>query len=283
MKEFGLYNPYVILVHFIFVIAVGMLVMHPAILTITLLSAIAYSLVLFGIKEVLKRIFLILPLVLVTAVVNPLFNHSGATVLSYFPSGNPLTLEAILYGIFSGVMLSAVILWFSCFNKNFKSDKIMYVFGKVSPSLSLVISMSLKFVPEFIRRTNEVIKAQRVIGNDIEKGSLKKRAKVASGILSAITGWSMENSIETAKSMKARGYGSAKRTAFSIYSFDRRDGAFLMALTVCAVVFVCRLKTLEFSYYPYFEFEYGYFGIFAYGVICFLPVIIDFLEVRRWS
>ena len=39
-----------------------------------------------------------LPVLLLAALVNPAFNHAGVTILIYLPSGNPLTLESILYG-----------------------------------------------------------------------------------------------------------------------------------------------------------------------------------------
>lgn len=43
-----------------------------------------------------------LALFAVTAAVNPAFSHEGRTILRYLPSGNPLTLESILYGIAQG-------------------------------------------------------------------------------------------------------------------------------------------------------------------------------------
>ena len=41
------------------------------------------------------------------ALINPAFNHEGATLLTYLPSGNPLTLESILYGLAAGARLGA--------------------------------------------------------------------------------------------------------------------------------------------------------------------------------
>ena len=42
-------------------------------------------------------------------------------------------------------------------------------------------------------------------------------------IFSAMISWALENAIDTADSMKARGYGLPGRTAFSIFIFDKRD------------------------------------------------------------
>lgn len=282
MREFKCYNPYMILAHFIFVISVCMLVMHPVILCIAFISGAVYSVLLLGYAKSFRVLAVMLPLIVITAVLNPLFNHSGATVIWYFPSGNPLTKEAIVYGACSGVMLGAVIMWFSCFNQVFKSDKILYVFGKIAPSLSLVLSMALRFIPEFIRRTGELIKAQRVNGRDIEKGSIAKRAKLATEVLSAMTGWSLENSIETAQSMKARGFRGAKRTAFSVYSFNRQDAVFTWVIALCALGFVSMFGNLEYAYYPAFSFSVDFIGLSAYTVVCFAPIMIDITEGRRW-
>lgn len=83
-----------------------------------------------------------LPLLVITALINPAFSHQGVTILTYLPSGNPLTLESILYGIYAAFLLITVIAWFSCFNAVMTSDKFMYLSGGIIPALSLVLSMS---------------------------------------------------------------------------------------------------------------------------------------------
>lgn len=90
----------------------------------------------------------ILPLMLLTAILNPIFNHKGLTVLFYLKR-NPVTLESVAYGAASGVMLGSVLLIFSCFNRIITDDKILYLFGRIIPSLAVVISMALRFVPLF--------------------------------------------------------------------------------------------------------------------------------------
>lgn len=65
----------------------------------------SYSIYLKGRKTV--KVFLIgmLPVCLLTMVMNPLFSHAGATMLFYMRNGNPVTLESIVYGLASGLML----------------------------------------------------------------------------------------------------------------------------------------------------------------------------------
>ena len=83
------------------------------------------------------------------ALVNPAFNHEGATILTYLPSGNPLTMESMFYGVAAAVMLASVVLWFSSYNEVMTSDKFVYLFGRIIPALSLVLSMALRFIPKF--------------------------------------------------------------------------------------------------------------------------------------
>lgn len=98
----------------------------------------------------------ILPLMLLTAVLNPLFNHRGLTILCWLPGGNPLTLEAIAYGIAAAGMLAAAISWFYCLNRVFTTDKFVWLFGRIIPFLSLLVSMTLRFVPQFTARARAV-------------------------------------------------------------------------------------------------------------------------------
>lgn len=100
------------------------------------------------------------------ALVNPAFNHEGATILTYLPSGNPLTLESMLYGVAAAVMLASVVLWFSSYNEVMTSDKFVYLFGRVIPALSLVLSMALRFIPKFKAQMQTVSEAQACIGRD---------------------------------------------------------------------------------------------------------------------
>lgn len=90
----------------------------------------------------------LLPMAALAALVNPAFNHEGATILTYLPSGNPLTLESMLYGAAAAVMLASVVLWFSSFNEVITSDKFVYLFGRILPALSLVLSMGAALYPE---------------------------------------------------------------------------------------------------------------------------------------
>lgn len=267
----------------------SMFFMHPVSLTVSLMAALCYALYLDGAKALRFGLTYILPMMLLAALINPAFNHQGITVLCYLPSDNPLTLESIAYGVAAAMMLSGIVLWFRCYTAVMTSDKFIYLFGRVVPALSLVLSMTLRFVPKFQAQFRAVCLAQRCVGRDMSVGSLVSRVRQAVTVLSIMITWSLENAIETADSMRSRGYGLPGRTAFSIYKFDGRDAMALVWLISCAVFIFggWAAGAFGFRYYPYIKAESG--GLVsvcfqaAYLALCLTPTVIDFWEDRKWK
>ena len=286
--SFSTYHPAVNLLFFTEVLGFSMFLLHPVCLAVSLAGAAAYDLYLNGKKALAFCLKGILPMMAVTALLNPCFNHQGATILAYLPSGNPLTLESILYGLAAAAMLAAVVLWFACFNTVITSDKFVYLFGRVIPSLSLVLSMALRFVPRFKAQLRTVTRAQKCIGKDPARGGLLHRIRCAGAILSTMVSWALENGIDTADSMKSRGYGLPGRTAFSIYRFDRRDRLALAALLAlgAAVLAGAALDGLTWRYFPTVKWSGGPVSLLtlpAYLALCAVPVILDRREDRKWT
>lgn len=286
---FSSYHPVVSFLYFGLVVLFSMMFLHPACLVISLVSAFAYSIYLNGSRAVRFNFLFLLPLMLLAALVNPAFSHEGETILTYLPSGNPLTLESIAYGAAAAAMLAGVICWFSCYNAVMTSDKFVYLFGRVIPALSLVLSMTLRFVPRFKARLHAVSDAQRCVGRDAGSGSVLQRFRHSLTIFSILITWSMENAVETADSMRSRGYGLPGRTAFSIYRFDGRDRTALLFLLLCGgylIAGACR-GGLRFRYYPTIRGvgarTYSLTLFAAYLALCLMPLFLDVRETRRWA
>lgn len=287
--SFSEYHPFINLIYFAFAISFSLVLTHPLAQGISLVCAVIYAVSINGKKSLMFLLKYCLPMILLTAFINPAFNHEGATTLLYFPNGNPLTLESILYGFSAGVMIITTLLWFSSFNRVMTTDKFIYLFGKVIPALSLVLSMSLRFVPKFKSQMQTVTEAQRSIGRDVSNGSLLKRTKTAIHIFSIMITWSLENAIETADSMKSRGYGLKGRTAFSIYRFDERDKYALLWLSFCGLFIIAgsMLSAFGFRYFP--DIRYAAFDMTTipfycvYSALCITPVILNYKEERKWK
>ncbi|MCL2855861.1 MAG: energy-coupling factor transporter transmembrane protein EcfT [Defluviitaleaceae bacterium] len=289
---FGSFHPLVNMVYFAAVIGFSMFFMHPINLGISVVCAFTYAIYLSGKKALRVGLVFMLPMLVLTAVLNPLFNHQGATILAYLPNGNPLTLESATYGIAAAVMLITVIAWFACFNVVMTSDKFVYLLGRIIPALSLILSMALRFVPRFRRQIKIVANAQKCIGRDGGTGSIFKRARNGIKIMSIVVTWALENAIETADSMKARGYGLPKRTAFSIHRFDIRDGVALAFIAICvaAIIAGAVLEVYRFRYFPTIaHMERGWWrgwtaALFAaHLALCAMPIIINIREDILWK
>lgn len=284
---FESYHPLVTLTFFSAAIAVTMLYMHPVLLTISFLSAMSLMFIISG-RDALK-FFLkyILPLVVLVAFGNPLFNHRGVTILFYL-GDNPITLESIVYGIFSSEMIAAVIMWFSSFNNIMKSDKIIYLTGRLTPSLALIISMILRFVPLFKERIHQIVLAQKGYGRDPESGSLMKRIKCALSVLSAMTSWALEGSIITSDSMRARGFGLKGRTNFAPFRFEMRDAVAASVICVSTALSASTLTIggVSVNFFPFFGINgsasCGFWGCAAFALMAFLPAFIEIYEAIVW-
>lgn len=285
---FSRYHPLVNFLFFALVLVYAMVLMHPVCLSISLLGAVCFAAQLRGRHSVLSSIKLMLPVLLLAAVVNPAFNHAGITILTYLPSGNPLTLESILYGLAAGAMLCAVLMWFVCYNAVMTSDKFIYLFGRIIPALSLVLSMTLRFVPRFRQQLETVRQAQFCIGRDFDTGSVWQRAKKAITMFSIMVTWALENAIETADSMKSRGYGLKGRTAFSLYRMEERDRLVLLWLCFCGLYLLCGCLSggLQWQYFPSMQgcllqpMTISFYLV--YLALCLTPVILDRKEAQTW-
>ena len=181
---FGSCHPAVNFLYFVLVIAFSMCLTHPVCLLLSVCGAVIYHAVLLGPRSLRKSAVWMVPMAVLAAVINPAFTHQGVTILAYLPSGNPLTLESMLYGLASAALLSATLLWFTCYNTVMTSDKFIYLFGRVIPALSLVLSMTMRFVPRFRTQLHTVAQAQKYMGRDTENGSLLRRTKNAMKVFS---------------------------------------------------------------------------------------------------
>ena len=224
---------------------------NPVCLGISFIGAFVYSVILRGQRGFITNLKYMIPLIILTALFNPAFSHQGVTILAYLPSGNPLTLESIAYGVMAAFLLVCVLCWFSCFNAVISSDKMVYLFGRLAPVLSLVLSMTLKFIPELTSQFGKVYRAQKASGYSVN-GRYFRRVRTGCHVLSAVVTWSLERALVTADSMRSRGYGLPGRTAFSLFRFRKRDVRALVYMLVGGgyVLWGSMKGGFKFWYYP---------------------------------
>lgn len=289
MSEFKKYHPIVNFLYFVFVIVFSVTEMHPVCLTISLLSSLLCTFVCCGSDRLKNSVLFFIPVFIMTALINPLFNHEGITIITYLPGGNPLTLESVVYGLCSACMIVNVICWFGVYGNIMTSDKFIYLFGRVIPSLSLILSMTLRFVPLFAKQLKTVVNARKGMGIDSSTGSIKTRIKNGLTVLSVMITWALENAIDTADSMRSRGYGIPGRTAFSVFRFSERDIAAITAIVFLGLYVLVGsfAGAAEILYFPYLKSVpfslYSVSVYFAYGILCLIPIFIEIWEVIKWN
>lgn len=286
MRTFEEYNPMVTAVYFFAVSGIVMFCRNPVLLLTSLFGALLYYFMRNKLHNAKTHLFS-LGLFLVMILINPLVSHNGVTVL-FLINHNPITLEATVYGIASGVMVLAVLYWFSSFTQLMTSDKLLYLFGKLSPKLALVLSMGLRYVPLFSKQTVKINQTQTALGL-YKDDNIIDRYKGGLRVFSVMITWALENGIITADSMTARGYGIGKRSHFSLFRFRRSDITLLGIVTALFAFTLISIGSgaVDFAYYPAIQgtdlSPSALLGYLSYGILTLLPAIIEAEEKFKWK
>lgn len=287
MNCFSSSHPIVLIVYFISVFVVTMFTTNPLLLIVAMLGGIIFFIVSENQAGLLKEFAFYLFLFIIISLTNPLFSHNGVTTL-FFLNGNPITLEAILCGVNIATMLISILYWFKCFNLVLTGDKLLFLFGKLSPKISLLISSVLRFIPLFKIQSAKIRQTQKAMGlyaTDTWSDKLKGMVREYSSLMT----WALENAIDTGSSMKARGYGLKGRSHYALYHFKKSDVILLAIIlsTDAIIVAVMARGYLDFSFYPEISsitFNiYSISAVIAYALLSFLPLIIEAKEGLRWK
>ena len=282
MKAFERLHPVLLFVYFMAVIFITMFTTHPILLSISFVCSIWFCGMLIGAKKLLVRLAYTVPVILIIAITNPIFSHNGETELFFF-NGNAVTLEAILYGLDIAVMIVSVFYWFQCYHEVMTSDKFIYLFGRIIPKLALLLSMTLNFIPKFKRHYREIDDSQKALGiYSSGRYAYKIRSKIR--VLSILVTWSLENSVDTADSMRARGYGLKGRTSYSVFTWTSRDTVMAVAIfgLTAAVCFLMSQGYSEYWFYPTFKkLNWSPLSLVLYTSLFVLMILSVCTEIRE--
>ena len=273
-------HPLVNFVFFVGAIGFGVVIQHPAYILMGCLAAAGYYCLLKP-RTAWKVLLGMVPAFFVLAAVNPLFNHEGETLL-FVLFGNPYTLEALYYGMAVGGIFVVMLLWFLCYSLVLTSDKFICLFGKLIPALSLLLTMVLRMIPNLIRKTRQIMGSRKSVGKGAAAGGTgREKLRDAATVVSALTDWALEGSIVTADSMRARGYGTAKRTNFRIYRLTARDILLLAVMILLAAAVLAGGSTAA-SFTPAYSADPVGWGLAAYGAFLLIPVFLSVKEALVW-
>ncbi|TJY38944.1 energy-coupling factor transporter transmembrane protein EcfT [Cohnella pontilimi] len=228
-------HPSVMLMYYAGGMTFGMLLFHPVILLCGWAASIIFNLHMDGGKAWKRWAVPALSALLFLLVLNPLVSHRGRTVLFYW-GDIPITLESVVYGVTMACSLMNLVTLFISYRILITEHKFLYLFARVSPKAALLTMMASGLVPRLRRRMQELMIVQKTRGISVTQGSLVLRARHGTRLVGNLLSWALEDALQTADSMQARGYGTGPRSAYPAFRFRVRDGAAAAGLLIAAAV-----------------------------------------------
>ena len=260
---------------------------HPVFLTIAYVCAFAYSVKRCGRRAVIFNLCL-LPLILAFALYYSSYHHFGVTVWKKNFIGNNITLESFVYGLVIGLRFATLCMWLESMFRVVSSDKVVYLFGRVSPLFSLFLTILLRLIPRIGNEARRINLAQKGIGRGSNQGSIFQRFMNCLRIFSMLITWMISALALESDSMRSRGSLLRGRTAFSIYRFDNRDRAFVIALFSCITLTAMGviLGASKMWYNPRIIWRslngIGIVTAIGYLALCFMPMVLELWTEYRF-
>ncbi|MCL2437874.1 MAG: energy-coupling factor transporter transmembrane protein EcfT [Coriobacteriia bacterium] len=298
-RRFLLLHPGVMMAFFVGVIVVTLLSYHPLILGLSFVFAAASVIYYLGVKVLGRSLMRLGPMTAIVVVFNTVFNRRGATEL--FTTEHlqmTFTLESLLFGLSIALMLTAVILWFRLYQELMTSDRFLYLFAPIAPTFALSVTMVQRWIPLTKYRWQQI--------RDAHKPSRFAAIRSLTHSLSALMSWSMEDAIQAADSMQARGYSKSsssnygknnqgkgahdtrkrRRSSFRYFPFTTYDAialtvVILLAVTAGLAVF---FSARELAFFPVYRgVEYlSATALIAVTLLMFFPLLLEGGEQLRW-
>ncbi|MDD6568869.1 MAG: energy-coupling factor transporter transmembrane component T [Eubacteriales bacterium] len=277
MDKFSNFNPKVCFLFFVFTVLIILLNFNPIFLCVSLLSGVIYNAMLQG-KKTFKTFFtFLLPFTLLVGIFNMAFTSYGVDILFSISNKN-FTAEGLSYGLCQGVMFSSVIVWLSSYSYVLSSDKFMSVFSKLAPNLTLVLTMTLSFIPRLRKNAQEINDARLNVNTN------QSKFKKSLDNFSSLVSMTLEESIEVSDTMRARNFNSSRKP-YSKYRFNLDDGIVLLVLLALSIscIVLNSLDKAEFIFDPEIKMlSFSPIFLILYTIYMFLPVIINISEGIKW-
>jgi energy-coupling factor transport system permease protein len=185
------------------------------------------------------------------AVLNTVLSHTGDHVVLTLPGalpgiGGPITVEAVVYGVDVALGIAAAVLSVAPLSRVLHPHQLLDAFPSALQRTAALTGSAINLVPAVARNAVAISEAQRMRGG----GGTRLRdwhAVAAPVLLSAL-----DDSMQLAEAMEARGFGSGPRTR---YTTARMDGAAVVVLACsCAAIVVTVVARVSGSlpdWYPF--------------------------------
>ena len=264
-------HPVVPAVYFAGVIGIGVFVLQPVFAALSVAGALCFAVCCAGWRGALAQLRWQLPMIALVCLANPLFSQSGVTVLCTL---GPVTvrLEALAYGLCMGASLVSMLQWVANAARVLTEDRLLGLSGTRLPVVTTMVGMAIQLVPQLRRRFGVVESAR---GACTSAKAPRKGGRVhASTVLMA---WAMEDSLERADSMRARGWelgGSRSRYRLEALRTGDVAAAAAVGLLALAAALAAGVAQAEWSFYPTMPALRPWWGYVPFALLALLPTAL---------
>jgi len=203
-------------------------------------------------RRVLLALAFSLPIAVAWALINPLVDRQGLTVIARLgevPALGQLdiTAEATAYGGVLGLRVLVVIGCFALLSAAVDPDDLLRAFRRISFRSALTAALATRMVPVLARDARRLHDAQRCIAGE----PAPRRA-----VVRAVASSALDRAVDVAATLEVRGYGAARRAPRGGgRPWSRHDLAFAAsAVALAAIGLAATLGDWErFAAYPSFS------------------------------
>ena len=208
------------------------------------------------VKMFLKSMKPIIPLVLLTAILNVFYTSGGNVLVSFWKI--TITDKAVFTALFIALRIFCLIIISSLLTytttptvltdgieKLLKPlDFILKPFNFRVHTLAMMMTLALRFIPTLIEEIDKIMNAQKARGADLESGGIMQRAKALIPIIIPLFVSSFRRAYELAFAMDCRCYtGGDGRTRMKKMKFSLSDlWVFIVFAIVCAGIILLNIK-----------------------------------------
>lgn len=285
---FATCHPVVPAVYVAVTLALTMACMQPVLIGLSLLGALSFSCAVRGVAPTMGMLRWQIPVIILISLVNPLFSASGSTELLRIGT-HAVYAESLAYGASMGALFVASVTWFMGAAELLPFDRVMALLGNAAPTVTLMISMAMRLIPRFVRQGKTIDSVQRVarscalasFAGQSPRPDRHLDLRLRLRLSSVLMGWTMEDSLETADAMRARGWGAAtRRTTYTRFRFGARDAWALVLIAAFALVAMLLgyVATTQFAFYPTMPALVPWWGYVPYAAWMLLPSILFVIE-----
>lgn len=258
-----------------------MCAVQPVLVGVSLAGALAASALTRGARATARGLRWQLPMLALVCVLNPLFSASGSTELLRV-GARAVYLESLAFGACMGALMVAVVVWFEAAASVLTQDRLLGLMGGHMRSVPLVVSMAAQLMPQLLGRARTVGAVEAACTAAGPAAAPKAALTRRSGMLLS---WALEDSLERADSMRARGWESGlPRTSYRPERFSAGDAAKVAGLLALAAAcaFLAWVACAQWRFYPSMPRLVAWWGYLPWAVLCAVPVVAELVGRRSW-